>query len=180
MTWLRHWTSSAGRRSARRPAGQPLPLSLPRPDGTGWPQEAGGPSFEASTYYELGSRRAYEPVAHDLAGRLVTGLLPHLRTGATPEDEPYLHKVFLTAARIGAGLGIVEHEATSSALGELDRNIAGALDQARRGLPAMREDWARTATWFLLAGHYLARQEPAAYDGVLAALVAQVQREDGL
>lgn len=178
MTWLRRWTSSAGRRPGRT-ADQPLPLSVPRPDGTGWPQEAGRPSFEASTYYELGSRRAYEPAAHDLAGRLVAGLLPHLTTGATPEDAPYLHKVFLTAARLGAGLGIVEREATSSAPGELDRDIAGALGQARRGLPAMREDWARTATWFLLAGHYLARQEPAACDGVLLALAAQVEGHGG-
>lgn len=167
------------RRNRTPPAVDPLPLRLPRLDGTGWPEGASAarPSFEASTYREMGNRRAYEPAAHDLAGRLVAEVLPRLRTGASAEDEPYLRKVFLTAARVGVGIGLVEREGTSSRPGELDRGVAGALGQARRGLPAMREDWARTGTWFLLAGHYLARQEPAAYDDVLQALVEQVERD---
>lgn len=166
-------------RRGASPAAQPLPLCLPRLDGTGWPDgdPAERPSFEASTYYELGSRRAYEPAAHDLAGRLVGEALPLLRTGATAQDAPYLRKVLLTAARVGAGLGLVERASLSTAPGKLDPGIAGALGQARRGLPAMQADWSRTGTWFLLAGHYLARQDPAAYDDVLRALVEQVERD---
>lgn len=161
----------------RRPAAAlaPVPLVLPRLDGSGWPESSGRPSFEASTYAEMGNRRAYEPDAHALADQLVDLLLPRLRTGAAAEDEPHLHKVFRTAARIGVGIGLVGREATSTGPGELDPGLAGALGVARRGLPAMQPDWTRTAAWMLLGGHYLARQDPAARDVVLAALVEQLE-----
>ena len=165
------------RRSA--PAPGPVPLVLPRLDGSGWPALSGRPSFEASTYAEMGTRRAHEPDAHELADRLADALLPRLRTGASAEDEPHLHKLFRTAARIGVGIGLVGREATSTAPGQLDPGLAGALGVARRGLPAMQPDWARTAAWMLLGGHYLARQEPAAQDVALAALVEQVDPPPG-
>lgn len=151
-----------------------MPLVLPLLDGGQWPATSARPSFEASTYHEMGLRRAYEPAAHALADRLAEQALPRLVTRASAEDEPYLHKVFLTAARVGAGLGLVEREATHSGPHELDGAIAGALGAARRGLPAMQADWARMASWFLLAGHYLARQEPGDAEEVLRALADQL------
>ena len=153
----------------------PVPLVLPRLDGSGWPAMSGRPSFEASTYAEMGNRRAYEPDAHALADRLADAVLPRLRTGASAEDEPHLHKVFRTAARIGVGIGLVGREATSTGPGQLDPGLAGALGVAQRGLPSMQPGWARTAAWMLLGGHYLARQEPSAQDVALAALVEQVE-----
>jgi len=156
-----------------------VPLELPRFDGTGWPEAAGRPSFEASTYREMGSRRAYEPAAHHLAGQLVADVLPRLSTGASAEDEPYLRKVFLTAARLGVGLGLVERDGTASGPDAIDADVVGALAQARRGLPAMQPDWERTAAWFLLAGHYLARQEPRRYDDALWALVEAAAVDGG-
>lgn len=153
-----------------RPAPEPLPLALPRRDGSTWLNAMAQPSFEASTYAEMATRRAYEPDAHDLADRLLEAALPRVATGASAQDEPYLRKVLLTAARIGAGLGLVD----PSAPGELDPGVAGALGVARRGLPAMQPDWALLGAWFLAAGHFLARHEPGARDGALAALVDEL------
>lgn len=162
-------------RRPRTPA-LPLPLVLPRLDGDGgWPDRAAaGRSFEASTYAELGSRRAFEADAHGVGEALVDAALPHLQTGVSEQDEPYLRSVFTAAARTGAGIGLVEAGMTRSGPGELDRDIAGALWQARTTLPALREDWARAAAWFLLSGHYAARSGPSA----LARLVAGLPRAD--
>ena len=167
------------RRRAPRQAPAPLPLVLPGFDGTGWPDQAvaGRPSFEASTWYEMGSRRAYDPEAHALADRLVSAVLPRLATGASAEDAPYLAKVLRTAARIGVGIGLVERDGAAGP-DEVDPAVVGALGQAQRGLPAMREDWHRTGTWFLLAGHYLARQDVLRQDEAVRALAAQVDDRD--
>jgi len=157
----------------RRAALAPLPLVLPRL-GDNWPVAATRPSFEASTYYETGCRQAYEPAAHALAGLLLGAALPHLPTGAAEVDAPYMHKVLLTAARIGAGIGLVERTSTAARPGELDPAVAGALGLARRQLPAMQEPAALAAAWCLLAGHYLARHEPSQAEGVLRELVEQL------
>lgn len=159
-------------RSRPRPEPERLPLVLPALEGTDWPATSAHPSFEASTYHEMAVRRAYEPAAHARADRLLDEALPLLRTGASAEDEPYLRKVFLTAARVGVGLGLVEREATRSAPDELDAGIAGALGAARRGLPSMQPEWTRMAAWFLLAGHYLGRQEPDHVEQAAAQLIA--------
>lgn len=158
----------------RRAAPEPLPLVVPRLDGTGWTAAHAQASFEASTHYENGSRSAYEPAVHALADRLVDQVLPGVVTGASAEDAPYLEKVLRTAARLGVGLGVVERQSTVAAPGELDRGIAGALGLARRGLPAMQPDWERLAAWFLLAGHFLARHDPEQQDRVLRVLVEHV------
>lgn len=140
-----------------------VPVGLPRPDGGGWPDPAAtsGRSFDASTFYEMGLRHAYDPEVHALADRLVTSALPRLATGAGPEDAPHLRKVFLSAARTGAGIGTVERAQVPAPSGEVDRRIAGALGLARRALPAMREDWALTGAWFVLAGRHLVLHEAA-------------------
>lgn len=149
-----------------------VPLALPRLDGTGWPDEAalGRPSFETNTFYELAVRHAYDPEAHAVADRLVEQALPRVPTGVTAEDEPYLRKVFTTAARIGAGVAIVERTLGPADPGTADGRIAGALWQARRKLPAMQADWGRSAGWFLLAGYHVARTGPSAVDPLVAEL----------
>lgn len=141
-----------------------LPLGRPGPDGAGWPDEAvvGRPSFEANALHELATRDAYTAEAHDLAEELVAAALPHVPTGATAEDEPYLRKVFTVAARVGAGLGRVEHTLGPVDPATVDRRVAAALWQARRKLPVMPPEWERAAAWFLLAGHHVARTERAA------------------
>ena len=149
-----------------RPA---VPLVLPRPDGTGWP-DAGRPSFDASAYLELGTRRAYEPEAHAVADRLLADALPRLGVVADPEDQPYLERTFTVAARIGAGIGMVDRELVAPGAQGLDPAIAGALLLARRGLPAMQDDWARVGGWFLLAGHRLGRCGPDARPELLDVL----------
>jgi hypothetical protein len=149
-----------------RPA---LPLVLPRPDGTGWP-DAVRPSFDAAAYHELGTRRAYEPEAHAVADRLVPAALPLLGVVADAEDQPYLARTFTVAARIGAGIGLVDREQVAAGSTELDPAVAGALGLARRGLPAMQDDWARVGGWFLLAGHRLGRCGPDALPELLDAL----------
>ena len=146
-----------------------LPLVLPRPDGTGWP-DPGRPSFEASTYFELGKRQAYEPEAHAVADSLVPAALPRMGVLAEPEDRPYLTKTFTVAARIGAGIGLVDREQVAAGSSDLDPAIAGALHLARRGLPSMQDDWARAGGWFLLAGHRLGRCGPDALPELLEVL----------
>ena len=147
------------RRSARRP--RYLPLVVPALDGTGWPtlDDVGRPSFDSLTLYELGLRNAFEDEAHDVAQRLVDAALPHVPTGVSEEDEPYLTKVFATAARIGAGVGMVERTLSTPDLDSMDRRIGASLWQARRKLPVMRQDWTEMAAYFLLAGYYVARTD---------------------
>jgi len=149
-----------------RPA---LRLELPRPDGSGWP-DAGRPSFDAAAYLELGTRRAYEPEAHAVADRLVEAALPRMGVTAEPQDQPHLARTFTVAARIGAGIGLVDREQGAPGSADLDRAVAGALVLARKGLPAMQEDWARAGGWFLLAGHRLGRRGPQALPELLDAL----------
>ena len=160
---------------SRRPA--TLPLILPRMDGAGWPDRAvvGRPSFAGATYYELGTRHAFEPEAYELAEQVVDAVLPRLDTGAATDDEPYLRKTFLTAARIGAGVGMAERSLTTP-LHEMDRSVAAALWLARRKLPAMRPDWAKAGAYFLLAGYYVARTDPA----LIASLVQALPHGGGL
>ena len=146
-----------------------LPLVLPRPDGTGW-SDLGRPGFDAAAYLELGTRRAYEPEAHAAADSLVPAALPRLGVDADPADLPYLAKTFTVAARIGAGIGMVDREQVTAGSTELDPAIAGALQLARRGLPAMQDDWALAGGWFLLAGHRLGRCGPDALPELLEVL----------
>ncbi len=139
-----------------------LPLVLPRLDGTGWPDldAVGRPTFDSLTLYELGLRNAFEDEAHHLSDRLVDAALPHVPTGVSEEDEPYLTKVFRTAARIGAGVGMVERTLSTPDMDSMDRRIGASLWQARRKLPVMRQDWTVFAAYFLLAGYYVARTDP--------------------
>ncbi len=153
-----------------RPAPEPLPLALPRPDGSTWVNAMAQSSFEASTYYEMATRRAHEPDAHALADRLLEAALPRVSTGASAQDEPYLRNVLRTAAQVGAGLGLVD----PSPPGVLVPAVAGALGAARRGLPAMQPDWALLGAWFLAAGHFLARHDEAARGGALTALLEEL------
>ena len=64
----------------------PLPLQLPRLDGTSWPdrREVGRVSFAASTLYQLGYREAFEPEAHDITDLLLDLVMPMLPAEAAP------------------------------------------------------------------------------------------------
>lgn len=156
----------------RRP---PTELSLPLPqlsgDG-GWPPSPGR-TFEAATLHELGTRRAFEADAHGIGDALLEAALPHLDLHVAPEDEPHLRSVLSAAARIGAGIGLVETDLSSPPPERLTDAAAGALWQARGGLPRMQEDWARVAAWFLLAGHRAARVGPSALVPLVQALRAE-------
>ena len=145
------------------PQGRPdrVALGRPRLDGGGWPDEetVGRPSFEANTYYELATRHAYESEAHALAEELVDSAMPHVPTGTAPEDQPYLRKVFVVAARVGVGIAMVERTFDTSGSDSVDRHIAAALWQGRRKQPAMPPHLAGAAAWFLLAGYWVGRTE---------------------
>ncbi|MCU1692295.1 MAG: hypothetical protein JWM64_1386 [Frankiales bacterium] len=153
---------------SRRPRG-PLPLPLPAPDGAGWPStdDVGRPTFAASALHESGLRNAYEIEAHAAADRLVDQLLPLLPTGATEQDAPFLRKVLLTAARIGAGVGMVARTGDAPAgpsPDTVDRDVAGALLLARGALPHMPPHQAHLAGYFLLAGFRTTRLGPDEVD----------------
>lgn len=158
----------------RRAAPQPLPLARPRLDGSGWP---GGPdlrrgSFAVSTRYEVGIRRAHELDALGLAERLVDALLPRLGLAVAEPDAPYLRKVLLTAARVGAGLGLL----TATAPDGVDRTTAGALWLARGALPTMPAEQERVAAWLLLAGHWAARTDVAPHAAAVGLLLEDLRR----
>ncbi len=146
-----------------------LPLVLPRLDGSGWP-DVGRSGFDASAYLELGTSRAYDPEAHAAADSLLALALPRMGVVADPADQPYLAKTFTVAARIGAGIGLVDREQVAAGSADLDPAIAGALALALRRLPAMQDDWARAGGWFLLAGHRLGRCGPGALQELLDAV----------
>ena len=150
-----------------------VPLALPDLDGGGWPDPdlVGRQSFDSSALHESALRHAYDMEAHAVADGLVEGLVPHLRVQVEPVDEPFLGKVLLTAARVGAGLGIVERSVEQRPGDDvIDRRLAAALWQARRALPAMQPSWERAASLMLLAGFHVARGGPEQADRIVATL----------
>lgn len=149
-----------------------LPLRLPLLDGTSWPDpgEVGRDSFAAFTLYQLGYREAFSPEAHDITDLLLDRVLPMLRTGAAPEDEPYLRRVLSSAAQIGAGIGIVERRVAPHEERGTDRQIAGALRVAAGDLPSMPAHQQDIARYLLQCGYYLARTDSSQIPLLVATL----------
>lgn len=158
----------------RRPPPEPLPLVVPRPDGSGWPDAPGlaRVGFDVQTYGAMGERRAADPDALGVAERLVDVLLPLLGLHPSPEDAPHVRKTLLVAARRGAGLGLVEREGMSTPPDGVDRRIAGALWLARGQLPNRPEDVARATGYLLLAGYWAVRTDDAPHARAAQELVA--------
>jgi hypothetical protein len=151
-----------------------VPVGLPDLSGGGWPDEAatGRPGFATATYRELGVRHAFDLEAHAVADRVLDGLLPHLPLQTSAEDEPYVRKLLLTAARLGAGLALVERTLPAPAPGTVDRHLAGALWEARRTLPeGQRPDGRAAAAYVLLAGFWVGRDGPGVVDRLVQDLV---------
>ncbi len=166
----------------RRPAPESfLPLTSPLPDGTGWPDRDGVPrrSFEARTYHELGLRNAYETEAHAIADRVAEDLLPMLDVPVEPVDEAFLHKVFVTATRVGAGIGMLARTLPPGPEGTVESSVAGALWLARDALPAMPGARADAGGWCLLAGFTVARGGPPEVQRLRGQLEAYAQKDPG-
>jgi len=141
----------------RRP--QKLPLQVPQRDGSTWPtrREAGRQSFAASALYRMGYGEAFTAEAHDIVDPLLGQVLPRLRTDAAPEDLPYLHRLFSSAAQIGAGIGLVERRVVRHDEVGMDRQVAGALLEAADELPVMPSQHQEVAVYLMQCGYYLAR-----------------------
>jgi hypothetical protein len=156
----------------RRPDPPVLPLQMPRLDGTSWPERgaASRPSFATATLFQMGYREAFEPEAHDIAEEIVAEVLRRLALEADPVDEPYLRKACTTAARLGAGLGIVERRSGYADERSTDRRIAAALWQARRDLAGLPAPWQGAAAYLMQCGYYVARTHPATVPLLLDAL----------
>jgi hypothetical protein len=152
---------------------EPLPLQLPRPDGSNWPDRGavGRMSFEVSTLYEMGYREAFEPAAHAIADLLTDQLLPAIALGGVADqDAPYLQRVFMVAAQVGAGIGLVEARSLQPDQWCSDRRIWGALWKALDDLPRLRQQQRSVATFMMHSGYYLARTHLDAVDQLLAVL----------
>jgi hypothetical protein len=152
---------------------EPLPLQLPRPDGSNWPDRSavGRMSFEVSTLYEMGYREAFEPAAHEIADLLMDQLLPEIGlAGVAEQDAPYLQRVLMVAAQVGAGIGLVEARSLQPAPWCSDRRIWAALWKAMDDLPRLHQQQRSLATVMMHSGYYLARTHLGAIDQVLAAL----------
>ena len=145
----------------RRP--ELLPLQVPHPDGSTWPtrREVGRQSFAASALYRMGHGEAFTPEAHDIADPLIAQVLPRLRTDAASEDRPYLHRLFSSAAQLGAGIGLVERRVVRHDAAGMDRQVAGALLEAADELPVMPDRHQDVAVYLMQCGYYLARTDVA-------------------
>ena len=106
-----------------------LPLRMPRMDGSSWPdrRDVERRSFAALTLYEMGYREAFEPEAATIADRLVEEVLPMFPIDSAPGDAPYLRQVFVSAAQIGAGIGIVDRRTANPDERSIDREVGRAL-----------------------------------------------------
>jgi hypothetical protein len=128
-------------------------------------------SFEVSTLYEMGYREAFEPAAHAIADLLMDRLLPAVAVGGVADqDAPYLHRVFMVAAQVGAGIGLAEERSLQPAQWCSDRRIWGALWQAMDDLPRLHQQQQSVAAFMMHSGYYLARTDLGAVDQLLAAL----------
>ena len=138
---------------------QSLPLRMPRLDGSSWPdrRDVERRSFAALTLYQMGYREAFEPEAATIADRLVEEVLPMFPIDSAPEDAPYLRQVFVSAAQIGAGIGIVDRGTAYPDERSIDLEVGRALWEAVSELPAMPPEQRRIARYLLAAGHYVAR-----------------------
>lgn len=150
-----------------------LPLQFPRLDGTTWPDRnvVGRTSFAAVTLHQLGYREAFAAESHDVADLLLAHVLPLLATGEAPEDEPYLRRVFSSAAQVGAGIGLVEGRVVQHQEPGTDRDIAGALWVAADDLPSMPLHQQHVARYMLQCGYYLARTDSTQVTQLVEALV---------
>lgn len=145
---------------SRRP--RLLPLSAPRLEEFPQP-DAGSGSFAAATIYQTGYREAFEPEAHevsDLLAEVIDAATARAQIVVAAEDEPYLRQVFISAARIGAGIGLVERRGGTVDEHHIDRDIEGALREAVGALPSMSPEQHRVARYLLRSGHYVARTGP--------------------
>ena len=159
----------------RRP--EPLPLALPRLDGRTWPDRraVGRMSFEVSTLHEMGYREAFEPAAHAIADLLMDELLPAIPVDNVAEqDAPYLRRIFMVAAQVGAGIGIVETRTLSPPEWASDRHTWGALWTALGDLPAVPRQQRFAASYLMLCGYYLARTHHENLRQLLASLHADL------
>ena len=111
-----------------------LPLRMPRMDGSSWPdpRDVERRSFAALTLYEMGYREAFEAEAATIADRLVDEVLPMFAIDSAPEDAPYLRQVFVSAAQIGAGIGIVDRRTAHPESGASTERSGGPVGSRQR------------------------------------------------
>ena len=132
-------------------------------------------SFEVSTLYELGYREAFEPAAHAVAEHLMDGLLPAVPLGeVAEEDAPYLRRVFMVAAQVGAGIGRVEISTLSPAQWCSERPVWGALWKALDDLPTMRQHHQAVTRFMMHSGYYVARTRSGVIEELLMVLRADL------
>ncbi len=134
----------------------------------------GRAGFDVSTLYEMGYREGLEPAAHEIADQLLTALLPILPLGEVqPEDQPYLERILMVAAQVGAGIGIVEARTLAPPAGMSDRRIWGVLWRGLRDLPEVPAAQRFAAAYLMQAGHFIARTGDAAIPRLRAELRSQ-------
>ena len=150
---------------------QPLPAPFPRLDGSSWPDRraSGRASFAVAALYEMAQQEAFTEAAHSVTDLVVLELLPRLRTGAAAADEAHMHRVCVTAAQLGAGIGVLERRSVHDGAGTA-REVAGVLWVAADGLPSMPPQQEAVARYLLQCGYHLARTGPDGLPGLVAAL----------
>ncbi len=121
-----------------------------------------------STLYELGYREGLEPAAHEIAETLVTTLAPTIPLGdVAAQDAPFVRRILMVAAQVGAGIGIVEARTSGPPPRTSDPVVWAVLWRALDDLPALPRPQRFAAAFLLTAGYYVARTGEASV-GVLS------------
>ncbi len=149
-----------------------ISLAAPRLDGSTWPALAPGArsGFGASTIHRLGLEEAFTPRAREIADVVTSRLVPLLPYETRAEDLPHLVDLLRSAARVGAGIGLVELRDSTLPADVVGRDAAGALGEAERDLPPLPAPLGGLTRYVMHAGHHLARRGTDAVDLLAADL----------
>lgn len=154
-------------------------MRAPALDGSTWPPDQPGArtGFGAATTHRMGLDAAFTPRAQDIADLVTARLVSLLDFDASPEDVPHVIDVLRSAARVGAGIGIVDARNSSLTLELMGADAAGALGEAERDLPGLTPELHAYARFVLHAGHHVARVGPQAVEALEEAIAA-TDRDD--
>lgn len=155
--------------SRERPSS--LELQSPTAAGTAWPATMPGArsGFGAATAHRLGLNAAFSPEALHAADLITAQLVPLLDFDASAPDLPHVVDLLRSAARTGAGIGIVDGR-SSIAPDRLSSDAAGALGLAAFDLEPLPTDLRRHVRYVLHAGLWAARRGDTAIEQLAHAL----------
>lgn len=120
--------------------------------------------------HRLGLDAAFTPRARAIGDLVTAHLVQRLEFEASAGDLPFAIDLLRSAARTGAGIGLIGGDDP----GRITSDTAGALAQARADLPAAPAATPDHVRYVLWAGHHVAR----CGDDVVAALAERLDHRE--